>query len=385
MSKRDLFVAGCLGVGLFFLSTSLAAHVPPFALGNYDVWFGADLPRVVGDMTSPSSAHGRSHVHPLFSLLAVPLTKGLVGLGYAGGAAATLLVGGAAGLTGACLFLACRALGLALIDAVLPVLVLASSGGFIFSWSVPETYPFGGATIAVALLVAACGSKGLLPWIVASAGTLAVTTTNWVSGILLSFACRRFLDFLKITAAAFLLVALAALAQKWWMPETAIFFLPDAVSSEGTFIKAPTVERALNFLLFTGVAAMPELSSPQPHIKLISSGSALTLLEPLRAVAVLAWVTLVGLGVAGAFRAPRRQLGIAVLGMLTFEFLLHQVYGDEPFLYSAHFIPAFTVLVALGFLGRGRPAARIAAAVFAVAGTVANVQSFLAACALLNY
>ena len=31
------------------------------------------------------------------------------------------------------------------------------------------------------------------------------------------------------------------------------------------------------------------------------------------------------------------------------QFALHMFYGDQPFLYSAHFLPAFILLISLGF------------------------------------
>jgi hypothetical protein len=384
LSKRDLFVAACIAVALFLFSGYLSAQIPEVVLGNYDVWFGADLPRVVGDMTSPSSAHGRSNIHPLFSLIAVPLTKSLLWAGYSGLAACLVLVGASAGLAGAFLYLACRGIGLALIDALLAVLVFASSAAFMFSWSVPETYPFGAMTIALALYVATSGCFSLPLWILASASTLAITTTNWVSALMTTLVFRRFPDFIKISVGALVLVAAGAILQKCWMPETTLFFLPGAMGSERTFLKSPTVERAINFFIFTGVSSMPVTHSLQPPTVLISSGPAATLLDPARAVACVAWIFLGGLGALNAFSKAHRRLGIAVLGILSFEFILHQVYGDEPFLYSAHFIPAFTMLIAFGLAGRASRLARVAAIVFILAGTTANLRTFLATCGLLG-
>lgn len=117
---------------------------------------------------------------------------------------------------------------------------------------------------------------------------------------------------------------------------------------------------------------------------LISSGPAATLLDPARAVAYVAWIFLGGLGALNGFSKTHRRLGIAVLGILSFEFILHQVYGDEPFLYSAHFIPAFTMLIAFGLAGRASRLARVAAIVFILAGTTANLRTFLATCGLLG-
>ena len=47
-----------------------------------------------------------------------------------------------------------------------------------------------------------------------------------------------------------------------------------------------------------------------------------------------------------------RDVGAMVAGFIVLQFLLHLVYGDEPFLYSYHFLPFLIIFVALYLPGQ---------------------------------
>ena len=67
------------------------------------------------------------------------------------------------------------------------------------------------------------------------------------------------------------------------------------------------------------------------------------------------------------------------------EYILHLVYGDSPFLYSAHFLPAMVVLVGLSLANSAKTSAamrgwiRSAAVVFIALSLPLNIQAFLKA------
>ena len=68
------------------------------------------------------------------------------------------------------------------------------------------------------------------------------------------------------------------------------------------------------------------------------------------ALAALAWCTMLVLAVKetiGSRLWQDRLLRTALLFLL-YQLALHMFYGDEPFLYSAHFLPSFMIIVATG-------------------------------------
>ena len=64
-------VAGMAFAWSYYLST----QAPGAVYTRYDVWFGADIPRVVANMTDVASDHFRTKVHPVFSFLILPINK----------------------------------------------------------------------------------------------------------------------------------------------------------------------------------------------------------------------------------------------------------------------------------------------------------------------
>ena len=47
-----------------------------------------------------------------------------------------------------------------------------------------------------------------------------------------------------------------------------------------------------------------------------------------------------------------RDIGALVAGFILLQLLLHLVYGDEPFLYSYHFLPFLIIFIALYLPGQ---------------------------------
>ena len=87
------------------------------------------------------------------------------------------------------------------------------------------------------------------------------------------------------------------------------------------------------------------------------------------------------LGLGMLFR-PGKHLALArgLSLFLVFQFLLHLLYGDFPFLYSAHFLPVFVLLMGLPLTGAGGLrlvlVARILAVLYVVSALPLNLQSF---------
>ena len=73
MQARKLLPYLAIGAGLFLLSGLLSLAIPYVARQAIDIWLGADVPRVIHDMTNPLADHRRTVVHPIFPLLLLPI------------------------------------------------------------------------------------------------------------------------------------------------------------------------------------------------------------------------------------------------------------------------------------------------------------------------
>lgn len=96
-------------------------------------------------------------------------------------------------------------------DSALFSLLALSSSAFLFWGSIPETYALGSTTMVLSVAFVAWMDRGPAPlWsgVIVSASTLAITTTNWMAGLLATLLNRGIKDFVYITLAALGLVSL---------------------------------------------------------------------------------------------------------------------------------------------------------------------------------
>ena len=76
--KISLSILKTLTIGFllaFLFSIVLSTLIPNNIRMEGNLWFGADIPRVIENMTNPDSNLNRLTVHPLFSLLILPITR----------------------------------------------------------------------------------------------------------------------------------------------------------------------------------------------------------------------------------------------------------------------------------------------------------------------
>lgn len=383
-----------LAVALLFglFSLALSRVYPERVYTHIDVFYNADVLRVIRDLTEPGAFHDRLSVHPAFSILLMPFGLLFTSIGFSAKAAAHLLIAASTGASASLLYLTCRNIGLRRRDAALVMALLASSAALMFWGSTVDTFCFSGLSFALVYFLASSSIDNRLAWIGVSAFTMAMTTTNWVTALIATAIRRRGREALIISAAALLTVVLLALLQKLLLPTAALFFIPQAFSSEKQYLAGPSLERLINFFVFTGVAAEPErllrltatAGGPDGIGPWVRSGAAITLLQPVRLVAAGSWLllTLNGLRQAlpgSALAARPRQLASIAALVLLFELCFHQVWGDEPFLYSAHYLPTFITLIALGFCGRQGRASRVLVVVFVLSAFGANLQALFSA------
>lgn len=355
---------------------------------SFNIWFQADTPRVIANLTDAASDHYRTSVHPASSILLTPIVLGLSRLGIAPLLAAKLVIISAAALSGGLFFAVLRLLGLPRFAAALFTLLYLSSATFLHWYSEIELNTIAGVTIVLALLTLAYGRTGSSVWLVlVSAATLSITVTNWSAGLIATLVRRSLTRFIVISGAALILVMLLSVAQYFLFRNASLFFRPSSVRMETQWTQpvqetrgAGTwrpVESLQSLLVTTVVAPYPEIEI-QGGYKVVTNQSVSIIRNTLGGIgATIAWVALLGCGLLGAVRSLRLRPVALGLGLMLFsQMLLHSVYGNVTFLYAPHFLP---MLVALASLSWFTPARRIAlglAVVVSVAGGISNVHQF---------
>jgi hypothetical protein len=365
-------------VTLFALALSwsiyLSVSKPGSIFVEYNLWYGSDIPRVLANMTDISSNHYRTKVHPIFSFVILPPTKVIsyvFGLGLEGSALIVVSIFAAMMVTS--VYLAARVVTESKVSAFMIALYLMSSSSYIFWSGVPETFVFGSAAISLVLLASVLGIRDQKTHILLNVAALSFTTTNWFSAILVSLSQLKLRDAIKVMLTGFLVVVVIAVWQKVLIPSSGLFFIPSAVTEEPAYILFPTAEnipkyglRTLNFFLSSMAAPGPIIADGQIKSSLTFSGAGILALI---CFAVLFLVGSVRLAYDTEFSSAR----ITLCGFLTFQLLLHIFYGDEPFLYSVHFLPALVLVCSFALRGKNLWLMRMLMFVGACAGLTNNI------------
>ncbi|RST56065.1 hypothetical protein [Variovorax sp. MHTC-1] len=401
MTKRslawDALLAALLAALALWLLLTLSRQLPPqlFRPEGLDAWFQADLPRVLANMVDSQSNHYRTKVHPIASILIHPLVAALRALWPGSDLQAamrfTVLV---AVLWVVSFYALCRLLGTGRFVAASFSLLAISSAGFQFWFSVPETFGVGSLTLLWVLLVAALAahrpvSDRLL--IAASIASLSITVTNWVAGLALAVVQRPWRRALAISAIAFAIVALLTVPQRFLYSFAKFFFLGSR--EEVDYMGLQESGTVLNQLagMFWHPISLPEVllaqASEAPKLNWLTvqlsapgSGSWAGML------ALGLWTLLLAAGTHGLLRSPQWHVFGKVLGLtLAAQVVLHLVYGEETFLYAAHFLPLLMALAV--FAARSLPGPVAACIALLTAGLAAfnNVAMYETAARLLQH
>ena len=354
---------------------------------HWDLWFDADCPRVLDTATDPRGVHLRTGAHPLFELWAYPpvaLLHRVGGLGQV--QAVRLLQALTASACMAAFYALLRTIGCRRLDSVVFSLLAAVSAAAMFWFVVPTPYPAGLLTILLALLLVAWseGRRTSPAWdVLINIATLSFTSTNWMAGLLATFARWPVRLALRLALAGACFTATLMVVQHWLFPSTPIW----SVSFDETrYIFAGGVLRVPAAFIFHSLI--------MPAITLITRDGHATL--TVQAVwpgsagiwgiaAAVQWLALLGLGVWGMWsHAHHRRLRI-VLGLtLAGQLLLHCLYGRETFLYACHFGPLLVVVAAGAVLSPARRIALLLAVGLLVCAGVNNTQQFRHACELVE-
>ena len=389
-ARGDLGLALIIAILLGVASFSLALRFPEDATHTtFDIgaWFESDLSRVRKTMLERGPHNYRTYVHPLQTLLMYVPTKTLVVLGVSEAKAVMLYLATIAGLWGGLLYLCLRGLGLRRPDATVFTALGASTSASIFWFTVPESYGVGALSLMITFALGTAIFRYKLPLIVqalASASSLAIATTNWMAGILLAFGANDYKRATRITFDALLIVTLLFAVQKALDPNSQ-FFVPG--SHEWTFVLHESAGGPLNkiivfFLYGIAIPPIPHLTeAASPNWQGMSIQTVLpTALTPAAIAALLGFWALLVTGLIAAFRnATSRGMAQVLVLYISFEMLLHLLYGDETFLFSLNFVPAMVLVAGCAALSSYRKTVLALAVVCTGLLAYNNISAYLSA------
>ena len=353
-----------LGMGLVFGAFSLYLFWQiDFAVmcRSWDIWFDSDPVRVVSAVHSRlDSFHGRSSIHPLWSLLvASPFILITKAIGLEPSVALYVFMQGF--VLGAMFFATLRVFSIRRPDAALVSLLLLSTASAWFWFGLPETFLLGAASMLVSVIWLALprGLHDTWSAVAQSMISFSMTITNWFAGIAAAVIGLGFRRAFFVSCAAFSFVSVLAVLQYRVFPASGKFMniWPDHrfVGVNGTFW-----QHVETFFFKSFAAATPHLVLPQgdtrPAVELSRMQIAELASEPSATLYVSIWAGLIYLGIHAVREGNvARKPALLVGSIIVFNFLLHSLYELETFLYSMHSIPFFAIVAAWSLLGSWRP------------------------------
>ena len=373
-----------------FISLTLSAKCPDILYEEYNIWFGADINRVFSNIANYDSINlDRAHLHPIFSLLIFPIVQFLKFFGISSLGAAYFLVSLSGALVSSLIYITLRYQAIPILSCLLGSFVFLCSGAFIFWWSVIETFPIGAATISIVFVMLSMKIRTKWIWILGTALTLSMTITNWIVGILgAAFTFNR-IKAIKILSIGFVSVLLLYIVQSFVFLDSKPSDPRAEFVAESVYLQGPksTAELPQYFLKYTA-RTIDFLTSPavvrrsKINVNIKQSNFELDLV---RLVSTSCWLLLFFVGLRKVLRSAKKSTFTKVLlSFVLFQFLLHLFYGDNPFLYSAHYFPALIIIASYSLYGKHEKVFQLVAFVFCVTALYSNIGNFNHAMLLLQ-
>lgn len=360
------------GVGSFLGSGQLDARLLSDA--TMDVWFEADMSRIVEIATNRWAINDRAPAHPIFALLVVPPVYVLRLAGLDPWAAVRVCFAVLAAVSAGLLFAILRLFDGRRLDAALFTLVGMTSASAVLWGPIPETHTLAQPTILLAILVVAVSGHRAVPSLLevaASAATLGITVTNWMAGLLAAIVRHPWRRALQLSVNALALVVVLWVVQTRLVPASPFFI--------GTYRTGGHVLAAEAGGILGVARAFFLHSIVAPVITVVDRPGAgewpIMLFQPSAAgstglagmVALILWG---GLLLAGAWAVIASRglvrARIFLLLLVAGQFTLFVLFGNETFLYAPTFAPILVVLVGLAARTRVRVPVLAAAALLVV-------------------
>ena len=388
-STFDVFCLCLLSLLSFWFSFHLSGSIPLVFYEKWDFWFDADINRVLINIDGDTSRTMRNHTHPLFAALFKPLAFLFSLLQIGPIMFGRLLIGASGAVSTVSIFLTLRALGISPISRLLGCGIFICSGAFIFWWSVLETFPIGGAFMAVLILALSINLKSNLFWILATPFTLGITPTNWLIGIVGVFQSFRWKKSFELLALGVLMSA-TIYGISTQVLKTNTRGMPDLINKEQRFLIYPKnieempeyaeiyIKRGVGFFCSPAVVAQGYLGPAEDHSGLwkgIWYGGFRYSFSGY--IAVICWLMLVFKGSSNLLRYRKKsKVPLTIFAFLLFQLGLHLVFGSHPFLYCAHFMPCLVIIAAFSLSGKRIRLFQGIALVFCFCAMWSNVETF---------
>ncbi len=345
------------GLLLFFLFTAgyflLASIFNKPELNTNNIYFAADNWSWYQRMAAPDGWNvGTRAVHPLAHLIFRPLVIFLSLFTAGDRFHANLILLALAG--GGCVFLAWKILRQVSGNQAFTVLfasLLGLSASHLVFASVIESYIF--STLSLLFFIWLLLNNKPVYWMVATGVvTLGITITNIAQQALTALFVQKNYRKVAILFSAIILFAMGLnIISRFIYPLTEYFFIPQNLTGEQRFSQEINLKRAglmaENILVYNIAAPQPysSIRNEMPRFNFLNGtiGEYAWFGWP----ALICWTIILIMAFFRSFRNPAcRDISIAMLACLAFNFLLHIGYGVEPFLYSADWTYALILFVA---------------------------------------
>lgn len=354
-----------------------------------DFWFDADIRRIGEVMTTRDFPALHSNVHPAFALFFNPLLSLLAPLSRPNRILLAISLVSAGWMVA--LYAVLRTIRVRVFDAAVVCALALTSGAAMFFSTVPETFPTGALTMLIVLLLVAWEADrqrkvATAAYVAAGAVAMGVTVTNGMVAVLAALRQPRRRG-LTIVAGAIACVLLLSGVQHLLFPQSQFVLDPRSPPSSATFKESDWILSSKSGgplwvanSVFLSTMVVPELGT---KTKPVTSEEIMSIQRsgpgsngPLGAVAVVAWVALLGLGAVTLvkFRPASRNFRFVLGFGLLAQLALHLVYGQEIFPYSMHFLPFLVIVAAFATLGPWRRFALALAVVMILAGGLSNLR-----------
>jgi hypothetical protein len=355
-------VPGILLAALFFLGYLILASIFNHpSLNTNNIFFAADSGSWQARLVSEEfELYASRAVHPFPFLILRPLVWIISFLTGGDNFFAGLILVSSAGA--ASVYLAWKLLGEYCPEAYYPFgfasLLGLSSAHLMFS-SIFETYVFSALFLILFSLFALNQSRPVWIFLIpASVLTLGITVSNFGQNMITLFFTHqksRIWTTLFVLGSVIVLAALLNFVNNQVYASSVYFFNPGDFSGESRNIQAP--ERN-HIILLTQDMFVFNISAPQPHfhgqnlrLRFNFDTDGFDYFIPVGRLAVIGWLLLLCIAVWQFIRSMKpggelTRFSLAMLACLGFNYLLHFVYGFEPFLYTTDWTYALVLFVA---------------------------------------
>ena len=190
----DLVCFLFVSIGSLVFSLALSSQAHPLSILEQNIWFGSATPRVLQNLDPSVLMCQRVHLHPLISIIHLPLASLLTFLGFEMVSIGRFIIALSGSIVSATLFATLRLNKLSTFSSFLGCCMFLCSGAYFFWWSVIESFPIGGAAISIVFLLISAKVNSAIAWILATPFTLGITVTNWLAcilGVFQTFSKRK--------------------------------------------------------------------------------------------------------------------------------------------------------------------------------------------------